>query len=133
MRTFPTDFYQEMFRLRGMEFPAETPQKPRYFGLLTDDIVYDGLAPGVSEELKKANPKDEVTGRRKHKNFPWLANNIGCPKLREHLGAVIATMKLNAGWHDFKIKLDRNYPRQGKPTQLSMDLADDEPETGKGL
>jgi hypothetical protein len=55
------------------------------------------------------------------------------PKLREHLDAVIATMKLSADWHDFKAKLDRNYPRQGKPTPLSMEFADDKSETGKGL
>lgn len=112
--------------------PAETTQKPRYFGLLTNDIVYDRLAPGVLEELKKVNPKDELTGRSKHKNFRWLTSNIGYPKLREHLGAVIATMKLSADWYDFKAKLDKYYPRQGKPTQLSMDFAGDEPETGKG-
>jgi len=34
--------------------------------------------------------------------------------LREHLGAVIATMKLSSDWHDVKIKLDKNYPRQGR-------------------
>jgi hypothetical protein len=133
VRTFPTDFYQEMFRLRGMTFPTETLQKPRYFGLLTNDIVYDRLAPGVLAELKKVNPKDEVTGRRKRKHFQWLTNNVGYPKLREHLGAVIATMKLSVDWHDFKGKLDKNYPRIGKPTQLSMEFADDEPDTGKGL
>jgi hypothetical protein len=133
VRTFPTDFYQEMFRLRGMEFPTETPQKPRYFGVLTNDIVYDRLAPGVLEELKKVNPKDEATGRRKHKHFRWLTNNIGYPKLREHLGAVVATMKLSSDWHDFKAKLDKNYPRQGRPTQLSMEFSENEPDTGKGL
>jgi hypothetical protein len=34
---------------------------------------------------------------------------------------------------DFKAKLDKYYPRQGKPTQLSMEFADDEADTGKGL
>ncbi len=102
MKTFPADFYQEMFRLRGMEYPTAAVQGPRYFGVLTNDIVYDRLAPGVLEELKKVNPKDEVTGRRKHKHFRWLTNNIGYPKLREHLGAVVATMKLSGDWYDFK-------------------------------
>ena len=46
---------------------------------------------------------------------------------------MIATMKLSADWHDFKAKLDKNYPRVGKPTQLSLEFADDEPDTGKGL
>jgi hypothetical protein len=132
LKTFPSDFYQEMFRLRGMEYPHATVQRPRYFGVLTNDIVYDRLAPGVLVELKKVNPKDEGTGRRKWKHFRWLTSNVGYPKLREHLGAVVATMKLSNDWHDFKAKLDKNYPRVGKPTQLSMDFAD-EPDSGKGL
>jgi len=134
VQTFPPDYYEQIFRLRDMDYSKDTVQRPRYFGVLTNDIVYDRLAPGVLEELKKANPKDEITGRRKHKNFQWLTNNVGYPKLREHLGAVIATMKLSADWHDFKAKLDKNYPRVGKPTQLSFDYASEEVEdTGKGL
>jgi hypothetical protein len=133
LRTFPADFYHEMFRLRGLEYPKDTVQRPRYFGLLTNDVVYDRLAPGVLNELRKVNPKDEA-GRRRHKNFQWLTNNVGYPKLREHLGAVIATMKLSGDWYDFKAKLDKNYPRLGKPTQLSFDYAnEEEADTGKGL
>jgi hypothetical protein len=41
-------------------------------------------------------------------------------------------MKLSTDWHDFKAKLDKNYPRIGKPTQLALDFGD-EPDTGKGL
>jgi P63C domain len=133
LRTFPVDFYQEMFRLRGLEYPTAIVQKPRYFGILTNDIVYDRLAPGVLDELKKVNPKNEA-GRRRNKHFQWLTNNVGYPKLREHLGAVVATMKLSVDWHDFKAKLDKNYPRIGKATQLSFDYANEEAEdTGKGL
>jgi P63C domain len=117
-----------------MDYSKDTVQRPRYFGVLTNDSVYDRLAPGVLDELKKANPKDETTGRRKHKNFQWLTNNIGYPKLREHLGAVIATMKLSSDWYDFKTKLGKNYPRQGRPTQLAFDYAKEEAEdSGKGL
>jgi hypothetical protein len=130
--TFPAEFYQEMFRLRGMDYQYDAVQRPRYFGLLTNDIVYDRLAPGVLDELKKVNPRNEATGRRRHKHFRWLTNNIGYPKLREHLGAVIATMKLSGDWHDFKAKLDKHYPPLGRPTQMSLDLGN-EPDTGKGL
>src|SRR5882724_1221380 len=127
LKTFPSDFYQEMFRLRGMQYPNDTVQRPRYFGLFTNDIVYDRLAPGVLDELRKVNPKGE-TGRRKHKNFQWLTNNVGYPKLREHLGSVVAIMKLSVDWHDFRTKLDRLHPRYGKPTQLSLEFAEDEPD-----
>jgi hypothetical protein len=35
---------------------------------------------------------------------------------------------------DFRAKLDKLHPRYGKPTQLSLEFADeDEPDTGKGL
>jgi len=133
LQTFPPDFYQEMFRLRGMNYSSDTVQRPRYFGLLTNDIVYDRLAPGVLEELKRVNPKDDI-GRRKHRHFQWLTSNVGYPKLREHLGAVVATMKLSMDWHDFRAKLDKNYPRKGKPTQLSFDYGgEDADDDGKGL
>lgn len=133
IRTFPTDYYQEMFRLRGMDYSSNSVQRPRYFGLLTNNVIYDRLAPGVLEELKRVNPKDDA-GRRKHKNFQWLTSNKGYPKLREHLGAVIATMRLSSDWHDFIAKLDRFYPPQGKPTQLSFDYQDErKDDSGKGL
>lgn len=134
LRTFPADFYQEMFRLRGIEYPTATVQRPRYFGLLTNNIVYARLAPGVLEELKKVNPKDEETGRRKWNHFRWLTKNVGYPKLREHLGSVVAIMKLSSDWYDFKAKLDKLHPPIGKPTQLSFEYADEEAQdTGKGL
>jgi hypothetical protein len=56
-----------------MKYPDATLQRPRYFGLLTNDIVYDRLAPGVLDELKKVNPKDDA-GRRKRKHFQWLTS-----------------------------------------------------------
>ena len=43
-------------------------------------------------------------------------------------------MKLSADWHDFRAKLNKLHPPIGKPTQLSMEFADDkETDTGKGL
>ena len=132
VRTFPADYYEQMFRLRGLEYPKDSVQRPPYFGHLTNDVVYDRLAPGVLEELKRVNPRDE-DGRRKHRHFQWLTSNRGYPKLREHLGAVVATMKLSTDWHDFISKLDQFYPRQGRPTQLSFDYGTEEIDTGKGL
>lgn len=68
-------------------------------------------------------------------NFPWLTNNVGYPKLREHLDSVVAIMKLSDDWHDFRAKLERLHPPIGRPTtQLAMEFADEkEEDTGKGL
>jgi hypothetical protein len=68
------------------------------------------------------------------KHFQWLTNNVGYPKLREHLGSVVAIMKLSGDWHDFKAKLNRLHPPVGTETQLAMEFADEkEADTGKSL
>ncbi|MBC8035931.1 MAG: P63C domain-containing protein [Rhizobiales bacterium] len=134
--TFPPQYYEEIFRLRGMEYPRESVQRPRYFGVLTNEIIYRRLAPNVLEELKRVTPKDE-TGRHKAKLFQHLTRNKGYPKLLEHLGAVLTMMQLSTNWHDFLAKLDKLRPRQdlktlGKAQQLSFDY-DGTADSGKGM
>ncbi len=130
VRTFPDDFYRELFRLRDLDYPTGKVHRPQYFGNLTNNIVYDRLAPGVLDELRKLTPKDEK-GRRKHKYFQRLTSNIGYPKLREHLGSVVTIMKLSRDWQDFTIKLDQLHPRVGDTIPLPLD--DYQPDNGKGL
>lgn len=127
VKTFPDDFYREMFRLRGLSFPDSTVQRPMYFGQLTNDVVYKRLAPGVLAELKRVTPKD-AAGRPKHKYHQRLTPNAGYPKLREHLGSVVTLMKLSEGWHDFQEKLNRIHPRMGDTLTLPFDE-----DNGKGL
>lgn len=117
LKTFPPDFYKELFRLRGFEFPRDMNQRPRYFGQLTNDIVYERLAPGVLEELKRVTPRND-SGRRKHKYFQRLTSEIGYPKLREHLGSVVTIMKLSSNWEDFQEKLDMIHPKFGTTRRL---------------
>lgn len=129
IRTFPADFYSELFRLRGLDFPNGTVQRPWYFSHLTNDIVYRRLAPGVLAELKRV--KAEL-GKPSDKLFQRLTTNLGYPKLREHLGAVVAIMQLSHDYGDFKIKLDRLRPAYGDTIPLPFpieDLAD----TGTGF
>lgn len=129
VRTFPPDFYREMFRLRGLEYSPDSVKRPQYFGHLTNNVVYQRLAPGVLEELKDVTPRNEK-GQRKHKYFQRLTANVGYPKLREHLGSVTTLMKLSDDWHDFIVKLERIHPKVGD--QLSFELEMD-PKSGRGL
>ena len=131
MSTFPDDFYSELFRLRGLEYPRATVKRPQYFGHLTNDIIYKRLAPGVLAELKNVTPRDDQ-GRRKHKYFQRLTTNIGYPKLREHLGSVVTLMKLSTDYPDFMRKLDRIHPRVGDTIQIPFPTESD-PDTGVGL
>lgn len=128
--TFPSSFYEQMFRLRGLDFPTGSVRRPQYFGMLTNDVVYKRIAPGVLDELKRVTPKSEATGRHKQHLFRRLTANTGYPKLREHLGSVVAIMELSNDWRDFMNKLDRLRPRYGDTMPLPLEYRDDD---GKGL
>ena len=131
VRTFPDDFYRNIFRLRGLGYPQDTIRKPQYFGMLTNDIIYKRLAPGVLDELRRVTPRNE-SGRPTARYFQSLTSNKGYPALRELLGAVVAIMKLSNEWYDFIEKLNHQYPRYGDtlpmPLQYESELDD-----GKGL
>ena len=132
IQTFPADFYRELFRLRGLTFPTDSVKRPQYFGVLTNDIVYKRIAPGVLDELKRVTPRDDETGRYKHKFFQRLTSNAGYPKLREHLGAVVAVMKLSNSYADFINKLDHMYPRYGDTLLLPLEYKKDD-DDGNGI
>lgn len=111
VKTFPDDFYKEMFRLKGWRFNPLSVKRPSVVGHLTNNLVYERIAPGVLEELKTKNPKDEQ-GRRKNRHFQWLTSDIGHPKLKEHLSAVVALMKAFTKWDDFQRAINRALPKQ---------------------
>jgi len=131
IKTFPADFYKEIFRLRGLDYSTDTVARPQYFGNITNDIVYRRLAPGVLEELKRVQEVGP-TGAKKHKLFQRLTQNVGYPKLREHLGSVVTLMKLSDGWDEFKARLDVFHPRtEGNQAILPIDVPIRERPSGK--
>lgn len=132
VKTFPSEFYEQLFRLRKLSYPGDTVQRPAYFGHLTNDIVYSRLAHGVLEELKRVTERDDK-GRHKHKLHQKLTENIGFPKLREHLASAITIMKLSNDYNDFKLKLDQIHPLYGQTMLLQMDTFDDSKDTGEGI
>jgi len=109
-KTFPDDFYRQLFRLRHWDFKEDTVKKTPLVGKLTLDLVYDRLAPGVRQRLEAENPKNEK-GYRKHKLFQRLTEDIGDPALRAHLASVITLMKVADEWDAFMKMMNRALPR----------------------
>jgi hypothetical protein len=117
VKTFPPEFYEQMFRLRGLPYPPEKAQyKPQYFGNLTNDIVYKRIAPGLLDELKQVAAKDEKKARLHQR----LTTAVGHPRLREHLASVTTIMRLSKDYEDFAEKLDEIHPKLG--TNLKLDI-----------
>jgi len=131
VKTFPDEFYAQLFRLRGLEYKADSVKRPQYFGTLTNDIVWKRIAPGVAKELKRVIPKNSK-GRRKATLSQALTRNIGYPKLREHLGATVAYMTVSPDYPTFIKTLDVYRPRFHDQLELPFEYRPDE-DDGKGL
>lgn len=107
-RTFPLDFYKEIFRLKGWQFDPTSVKRPSVIGHYTNNFIYKRLAPGVLDELRSKEPK--IDGRRKNKLFQWLNGDVGHPKLLAHIESVKSLMKVSKTWEEFKNNIDVVYP-----------------------
>jgi len=124
-KTFPDEFYAQMFRLKGWQYVPFSVKRPGVVGKYTNDLVYDRIAPGVLEELKRITPRDSA-GRTKHRYFQRLTEDVGHPRLREHLTAVIALMKASTKWDQFYRMIQRALPRYGNTIELPLDESGDD-------
>lgn len=125
VHTFPSEFYEQLFRIRGLNFTTDSVKRPMYFGHLTNNIVYARLAPQVLEQLKKETPRDDA-GRHKHHLHRKLTTDIGHPKLREHLASVITLMKISEKYDEFIQYLEKSHPKFNDTLALNFDGAEQE-------
>ncbi|MEX2374402.1 MAG: P63C domain-containing protein [Dehalococcoidia bacterium] len=120
IKTFPNEFYRELFRLKRWTY-VEGSKRPGVVGHLTNDLVYARLAPGILDELRERNPPDRK-GQRAQKHHQWLSAEVGHPKLREHLTAVVALMKASNTWEQFYGSMERALPRHNKTLPMPFDF-----------
>ena len=124
-RTFPYEFYKEIYRLRGWDGP-NAAKRPPLIGKYTNDIVYNRIAPGLLDELRRKNPTIPETGRRRAKFLKLLTPEYRHPKLREHLAAVMALMRGATDWTRFMVNLARAFPIKGDNFAFTFVTEDDE-------
>ncbi len=108
----------QLFRIRNIK-TDDIKRRPKYFGKLTNDIVYSRLAPGVLDELRRKNPVVEEMGARKSKHHQHLTRDVGHPRLKEHLTVATTLMKANTDYKAFIVQLDRVAPKY-KPVDASL-------------
>ena len=130
VKTFPDEFYRHMFRLRNWQYYQFSVKRPSVAGRITNDIIYERLAPGVLDELRRITPKD-VKGRRKHRYHQRLTSDIGHPALREHIASVITLMKVSNSWRRFYAMLNRALPRWGSTLPMVLDFKEEEEGTDR--
>ena len=118
VKTFPSEYYEHLFRIYGYSYPPEgrTSWRPQFFGNITNEVVYSRLAPDLLPELKKAASKAE----RKAKLHQWLTSEVGHPKLREHLASIVTLLKLARTPEEFRDMVNRIHPRFGETLPLDF-------------
>jgi hypothetical protein len=116
-KRFPDEFYREMFRLRGWQFPTPGGARPGVVGTYTNDLVYERIAPGLLEELEARNPKSE-SGSRRAKHHQWMTADVGDPALTNHIHAVMGFLRASDSWDQLMRMMDRAYPKKG--TQIPL-------------
>lgn len=119
-KRFPDEFYKQLYRLRGWQYPTPTATKISYVGKLTNMLVYEKLPQGVLEELQTRNPTKIGTGYRRWKHHQFLSEDIGQEDLRDHLLQLVAIMRISKDWDTFIIHFDAAFPTTGK--QLAIEL-----------
>ena len=110
-KTFPDEFYKQIFRLKGWNYNPLDRRRPKIVGQLTNQIVYQKLPPGVLEKLRKLNPvKNKKTWRRGAAHFQYLSSDIGQPDLRDHFLQLMPLMRASDTWSGFIKLLDKAIP-----------------------
>lgn len=112
--TFPEELWLEFGRLTNWSGPIS--QRPKYWGKLVMELIYEYLDPDVAEWLKKHNPNPKK-GQNHHQ---WLSSQYGLKKLLEHIWMVIGLAKACYSMHELKTKMAELYGRQ--PVQYTLFL-----------
>ena len=115
-KTFPFEFHRLIYKIKGWSGPDGHRRTP-LIGHYTNDLVYERLAPGVLDELKRLNPV-LPSGHRRSQHHRWCTPEFGHPKLKEHLASVMALMRASANWGMFMRSLARAFPTQNEPRTL---------------
>jgi hypothetical protein len=110
VRTFPMEFYKQVFRLKGWNW--NDGRMSPIMGNIVNDLVYARLAPGVLDELKKRNPVTEK-GYREHQHFQHLTSDLGHPALTRHLYELIGMARPFAfgEWDKYYELVNRTFPK----------------------
>lgn len=117
VKTFPDEFFKQVYRLQGWEFRPGTTKRNPQVGKLVNKYIYDQLPPGVHSELRRLNPRT-VKGYRRHKHHQYLTADTGNVHLDRQISTVTTLMRIAHDKQDFESLFERAFP----PAQTRLPL-----------
>lgn len=113
-KTFPDQLWQEFGRLTGWK--GSLHSRPKWWGKLVIELVYDTLDPDVAEYLRTHKPEAGVHWHRQ------LTDNLGVRQLVSRCYEVIGMAKDCRDMRELRDKVAKHYGK--KPVQFTMYLPD---------
>jgi P63C domain len=127
-KKFPDEFYENIYKLKGWIWPGMGKNRFSVVAHYTNDLVYERIAPGLLEELKRKNPKDEK-GQRPVKLHQWLTDEIGNPLLAQHLHSLVMFQRYaisnRYGWNRFLRMVNQVLPKRRETLELPLPMPED--------
>jgi hypothetical protein len=112
-KTFPDQLWTEFGRLTNWRGSTNS-QRPKYWGKLVMELVYDYLDPDVAHWLKENAPKPRH-GQNYHQ---WLSSQYGLRRLTEHLWMVIGMAAACQSMPELRQKMAERFGKQ--PVQFTL-------------
>jgi hypothetical protein len=113
-KTFPDQLWIEFGRLTNWKGPVH--HRPKYWGKLVMELVYDYLDPDVAKWLRENAPKP-MRGQNYHQ---WLSSQYGLRKLVEHIWMLVGMASACGSMEELRRKMAEKYGRV--PMQLTLYL-----------
>jgi hypothetical protein len=111
-KTFPDELWIEFGRLTGWK--GSVQQRPKYWGKLVNELVYQYLDADVFDWLKTNAPAPRH-GQNYHQ---WLSAQYGLKKLTEHIWMLVGLASACNNMEELRMRMAAKYGKQ--PFQLMM-------------
>jgi len=111
-KTFPDELWEEFGRLTNWATPLF--ERPKYWGKLVLELIYDALDPDVSAYLRENKPKPRH-GQNYHQ---WLTEDVGVKALLTHIHQIIGIAKTCDTMSELRQKVAHYYKKV--PMQVTM-------------
>ena len=113
-KTFPDELWEQFGRLTNWK--GSLHSRPKWWGHLVNELIYEALDPDVAKYLKDNKPKP-FHGQNYHQ---WLSEDVGLKALIPHIYKIIGMAE---GCRDMRELRDKVASRYGRRlVQLTMSL-----------
>jgi len=111
-KTFPDELWEEFGRLTGWQ--GSLKSRPKWWGKLVIELIYDTLDPDVAEYLRQNRPPPGVHWHRQ------LTNNVGVRALVSRCYEVIGMAKTCQNMRELRERVAEHYGRSIVQLTLSL-------------